>query len=64
MDYRLVLLNLKFVDLQFLMTVDNDIKLSRDLGGFPEMNPGWKMFFDLPVLDIQREIKGYSICQI
>ena len=40
-------------------------KLSRDLGGFPEMTPGWKMFFDLSMFDIQLENKkNYSVWQI
>ena len=39
-------------------------KLSRDHGGFPEMTPRQKMFFDLSIVDIQSENKGYSICQI
>ena len=28
------------------------------------MTPGWKMFFDLSMFDIQWEHKGYSMCQI
>ena len=28
------------------------------------MIPGQKMFFNLSMFDIQRENKGYSICQI
>ena len=39
-------------------------KMSRDLGRFPELTPGRRMFSDLPMLDIQWEDKGYSICQI
>ena len=52
MDYRLVLSSSKFVDLQLLLTVDNDV-LSRDLGGFLEMKPGQKLFFDLSMIDTQ-----------
>ena len=63
MNYRLVLSNLKIVEFQVLMTVDNNI-LSRDLGGFPEMTPGRKIIFDLSIFDIQWENKGYSICHI
>ena len=50
MEYRFVLPDLKIIDLQFLLTVDN---LSRDLGGFPEITLGQKMFFDLSMFDIQ-----------
>ena len=39
-------------------------KLSCDLGEFPEMTLGRKMFFNLSMLNIQWENKGYSICQI
>ena len=39
-------------------------KLSCDLGGFPEMTLGQKMFFNLSMFNIQWENKGYSICQI
>ena len=37
---------------------------SRILVQFPDMSPGLKRFFDLSMLDIQEESKGYSICQI
>ena len=39
-------------------------RLSCDLKGFLEMTPERKMFFELSIFDIQRENKGYSICQI
>ena len=39
-------------------------KLSRGLGGIPEMTPVRKMFFDLSMFDIQWENKSYLICQI
>ena len=39
-------------------------RLSCDLKGFLEMTPERKMFFDLSISDVQRENKGYSICQI
>ena len=54
MDYRLVLSDLKIINLQFLLTVDNDVReLSRDLGGFPELTPGQKNLFDQSIVDIQ-----------
>ena len=62
MNYCLVLPNFKIVKLQFLVTVDNDVRCLLD--GFPEMTPGRKMFFVLSMFDTQRENKRYSICQI
>ena len=41
-----------------LVTVDNDVA-ARKLGEFPEMNPGWKIFFNLSMFDIQWENKSY-----
>ena len=49
MDYRLVLSNLRFFDLQFWVTVDNYISCH----GFPEMTPEQKIFFELSILYIQ-----------
>ena len=64
MNHRLVLSNLKIVELQFLVTVDEDVSCSVTLGDLPEVTPGRRMFSDLPMLDIQWEDKSYSICQI
>ena len=36
-------------------------KLSRGLGGLPEMTPVRKMFFDLPMFDIQWENKLFNL---
>ena len=42
MDYRLVLSNSKFVTLQFLLAVDNDVRYDATLGDFQRLPLGEK----------------------
>ena len=51
MGYRLVLSNLKILELQFLVTVDNNVSCHMTCG-FSEMTPGQNMLFDLSMFDI------------
>ena len=44
MDYRLILSNLKFVDLQFFVTLDIDVKCHVNLGFFQRWPQGKKCF--------------------
>ena len=64
MDYQFVLSDLNVINLQFLLTVDNDVSCHVTLGDFQKWPQDKKMFFDLSMFDIQWENKGYSICQI
>ena len=64
MDYHLVLPDLKIINLQFLLTADNGVICLVTLGDFQKRPQGKKILFDQSILDIQRDSKGYSICQI
>ena len=61
MDSQLVLSDLKIINL--LLTESNDVSCHVALGVFPEMTQEQKIFFDLSVVDIKWENKGYSICR-
>ena len=64
MDYRLLLADLKIINLQFLLTVDNDVSCHVIWGDFQKWPQSKKILFDLSIVDIQRESKGYSTSQI
>ena len=51
MDDRLVLSNMEIVELQFLVTIDNDVRCHVILGDFQRF-PRAKIFFDLSLFDI------------
>ena len=64
MDHHLMFSNLKFVDVQFSVTVDNDVNCLVTLRGISrDDSRAKKMFFDTSMFDIQSENKNYSICQ-
>ena len=63
MDNRLVLWNLKIVELQFLVTVDNDVSCHVTWGVSRDDSRA-KMFFDQSMFDIQWENNGFLIYQI
>ena len=52
MDYQLVLSVLKIANLQFSLTVDNDVSCHVTLG-ISRNETRRKMFFDLSMFDIQ-----------
>ena len=61
MAYQLVLPDLKIINLQFFVTVYNDVSMT--LGDF-QKRPRSKNVLDLSLVDIRWENKGYSIYQI
>ena len=65
MDYRLVLSNLKIVEFQLLVTIDNDASCHVILEDFPEMTPKRKMYFDLSIFNEKTKVNQFArLCRI
>ena len=64
MDYRLVLSDLKIMDLHLLLTVDNDVRCPVTLGDFQDDPRANNVLWLINLVDILWENKAYSICQI